>query len=252
MPMTRNLNESTHLNLLIHLLLSLLLLFGVSAPSAQGAASGLDPQPTPEFVPGRVIVKLKPVGAPASQAQAAASSTLAALLARSEVASAGPLFTGPFSDPGLALEIGLERIYLLELQEGLDIFAVIDALANDPAVEYAEADYIMAAATDDDYFDQQWGLHNTGQFIDGRYPGIGEEDADIDMPEAWEISKGSQDIIIAMVDSGVDTYHPDLASKLVAGYNVITKDNIPEDDCGQDQQRYWHSRGVLGMPDHAC
>jgi subtilisin family serine protease len=45
----------------------------------------------------------------------------------------------------------------------------------------------------------------------------------IKAPQAWELSQGSPGVVIAIVDSGIDPYHPDLASKLVAGVNTFSK-----------------------------
>ncbi|MCD4695457.1 MAG: S8 family serine peptidase, partial [Bacteroidales bacterium] len=62
----------------------------------------------------------------------------------------------------------------------------------------------------DEYYYKQYYLHNTGQLInDGHY---GTADADIDAPEAWEITKGSSNITIAVIDDGVTDNHPDLPS----------------------------------------
>lgn len=63
----------------------------------------------------------------------------------------------------------------------------------------------------------QWYLHNTGE--------RGVADADIDAPEAWEIQKGSKNIIVAVLDEGVDTRHPDLRSKIVTPYDATDRDN---------------------------
>jgi len=57
----------------------------------------------------------------------------------------------------------------------------------------------------DPLFERQWYLDN---------PATG---ADIDAPEAWSITRGSPDIVIAVLDDGVDAQHPDLAGKLLAG-----------------------------------
>ena len=60
----------------------------------------------------------------------------------------------------------------------------------------------------DPYFNQQWYLHNTGQGAnDGKTTTI---DADIDAPEAWSITKGSPSVIVAIIDEGVTSNHPDL------------------------------------------
>lgn len=62
----------------------------------------------------------------------------------------------------------------------------------------------------DTYFNKQFYLHNTGQVInDGN---SGTADADIDAPEAWDITKGNSSITVAIVDEGVTDAHPDLPS----------------------------------------
>lgn len=59
----------------------------------------------------------------------------------------------------------------------------------------------------DPYFQYQRALHNTGQLVNGT---CGTSDADIDLPEAWDITMGSPDIIVAVIDDGVSANHPDL------------------------------------------
>lgn len=65
-------------------------------------------------------------------------------------------------------------------------------------------------ATVDPYYGDQWGLNNNGHSL--IYP-----DFDINIEDAWEITEGSSDIIVAVLDNGVDLYHQDLAANLVAG-----------------------------------
>jgi subtilisin family serine protease len=100
---------------------------------------------------------------------------------------------------------------LVKLPEGADIEEVLDLYLEDPDVEHAELNYIVyadAPTPNDTYFDRLWGLHN-----DGDNDGInGSEDADIDAPEAWELTTGSSAVVVAVIDSGVDINHPDLQS----------------------------------------
>ncbi|MBI2432316.1 MAG: S8 family serine peptidase, partial [Candidatus Hydrogenedentes bacterium] len=63
------------------------------------------------------------------------------------------------------------------------------------------------AMPDDPAFPEMWGLNNTGQTG-------GQPDADIDAPEAWDLTTGSTDVTVAVVDTGVDYTHPDLASQM--------------------------------------
>jgi hypothetical protein len=60
----------------------------------------------------------------------------------------------------------------------------------------------------DPYFNKQFYLHNTGQIVNDGHSGT--NDADIDALEAWNITKGNYDIIIAVLDEGVTSNHPDL------------------------------------------
>jgi subtilisin family serine protease len=72
----------------------------------------------------------------------------------------------------------------------------------------------------DPYFPAQWHLHNTGQF--NYVP-----DADINALEAWQLTTGDPNIVIALVDNGVDTSHPDLIDNLVPGYDFLDNDDQP-------------------------
>ncbi len=102
---------------------------------------------------------------------------------------------------------------------------------HNPNVRYAEPNYYRTLSTppfegydpfvcSDYYWDEQWGLHNTGQSLLDPSTGTctirGVEDADIDWLEVWESEiHGSASIKIAIVDTGIDSTHPDLISKIV-------------------------------------
>jgi len=94
----------------------------------------------------------------------------------------------------------------VKLPEGLSVEDAIVQYMSNPNVEYAEPNYIVRALVtpDDTYFSNQWALHNTGSYANGT------DDADIDAPEAWDTTTGNSDIVIAVIDTGVDYNHPDL------------------------------------------
>ena len=74
------------------------------------------------------------------------------------------------------------------------------------------------------YSDYQWNLSN------------------IMTETGWNVSKGGEDVIIAVLDTGVQSDHPDLAGQLTAGYNVIDGSQSAEDDVGHGT----HVAGIIG------
>jgi len=132
--------------------------------------------------------------------------------------------------------IGVQRLKLpkeLTVEEALEIYK------DDRDVEYAEPNYYRyATATPNDTgFGQLWGLHNTGQSVNGA---SGNADADIDAPEAWDITTGSSDVIVAVIDSGSDYNHPDLSANIWTNSNEIAGNGIDDDGNGYiDDIRGW-------------
>lgn len=93
---------------------------------------------------------------------------------------------------------------------------LIKNIKGDPNVEYVEPNYKRYPAsisTNDTYKDLLWGLDNSGQTVSGV---VGVNDADIDGPEAWSLSEGNN-VIVAIIDNGVDYNHPDLANSMWNG-----------------------------------
>ena len=139
----------------------------------------------------------------------------------------------------------------------------ISHLIRNPNVQYAVRNDIYYITQDqvfpdDKRFRFQWSLHNTGR-------GRGTADADIDAPEAWGIFKGSSDIIVAVLDTGVDYNHEDLAENIwtnqleytgvigedddgngyvddVYGCDIVNGDGNPMDDNGHGTE----CAGVIG------
>lgn len=63
----------------------------------------------------------------------------------------------------------------------------------------------------------------------------------IETNRGWKLSKGSNDVIVGVVDTGVDLSHPDLEGRLLKGYNVIDPDKDPTDDVGHGT----HVAGII-------
>jgi thermitase len=63
----------------------------------------------------------------------------------------------------------------------------------------------------------------------------------IDTMQGWEVTRGEEDVIVAVVDTGVDLKHPDLQGHLLPGYNVVAQNNVPDDDVGHGT----HVAGVI-------
>jgi hypothetical protein len=103
----------------------------------------------------------------------------------------------------------------------------IDALNQLPEVKKAELDVIYAAnrVPNDVQYPQQWHYNNVGQTG-------GVVDADIDLPEAWDTFVGSNQTVIAVLDSGVDYNHPDLRPNMWVNPGEIAGDGIDNDGNG--------------------
>ena len=143
-----------------------------------------------------------------------------------------------------------------------DVATLLAYLRTRTDVEYAEPNYILyaLATPNDQHYPLLWGLNNIGQSILGVR---GVNDADIDAPEAWDVSTGSTANVVAIIDTGIDYTHPDLADNVWSapaafsvniggkitncpagshGYNAILKTCDPKDDNDHGS----HVMGTIG------
>jgi serine protease len=123
-----------------------------------------------------------------------------------------------------SLTPGLRRV---ELPPGVDVQTAIGLYQGDPNVLYAEPDYRVQLQLEpnDPLFWNQWDLHNTGQ-------NGGIFDVDIDAPEAWDVTTGSDSVIVAVIDTGIDYRHPDLAANIWTNPGEIPGNGIDDDRNG--------------------
>jgi thermitase len=199
------------------LLISLLLL-GVSI------ARAADP-PETEFIAGEIIIKFEAGVRPQSlgtDAQGRLVTDLPFLNALSTnygVSDMGVMVKALPAEPetrATLVQKGLNRVYKLRIDEKADLAQAIRAFKSSPHVEYAEPNYIAHASIipNDPYWNLQWGM------------------AQIEAPAAWDITTGSDSVTIAIVDTGVDLFHPDISGKLKSGYDFVNDDDTPQDDHG--------------------
>ena len=160
---------------------------------------------------------------------------------------------------------GLE---VIEDEDGKDAESVVAQYRSLPEVEYAELNGEIKLDhedrgrkhlhADDEMFFRQWGLFNSGQ-------NGGTAGADISAMRAWAVTKGSNQVVVAVLDSGVDYTHPDLANNIwtrppiimayrdddltpegpvddVHGFNVVEDNGDPMDDNGHGT----HCAGIIG------
>ncbi len=156
---------------------------------------------------------------------------------------------------------------VIEDEDGKDAESVVAQYRALPEVEYAEANSVIKldhedsgrkhVHADDEMFLRQWGLFNNGQ-------NGGTAGADISAMRAWTVTRGSDQIVVAVLDSGVDYTHPDLANNIwtrpqiikayqdddltegavddVHGFNIVEDNGDPMDRNGHGT----HCAGIIG------
>lgn len=137
----------------------------------------------------------------------------------------------------------LDRYYRVRVPRDTNTPALVRSLNQFAAIETAELDGIggtLQTIPSDPDFPIQYGLNNTGQDVNGT---SGTPNADINAPEAWNIHTGTDNIIIAVIDTGISLSHPDLAGKVVDGRNF---NGGPVDDY-DDSRFFSHGTHCAGI-----
>ncbi|WP_430393348.1 S8 family serine peptidase [Corallococcus exiguus] len=118
-------------------------------------------------------------------------------------------------------------LQLVKLPEGMSVEQALSHYRRDPRVAFAEpnAIYTPSVLPVDPRFRELWGFHNTGQTLGGA-------DMDINVPEAWELTQGSEADVVAVIDSGVDFTHPDLADNMWVNPGEIAGNGVDDDGNG--------------------
>jgi subtilisin family serine protease len=139
-----------------------------------------------------------------------------------------------------AENLGLDGMFLLRMSPDDTYQALQARLAGVAGFEYLEPNIVhtntLNAIPNDPLFDQLYGMDNSGQFIPGL--GNGVPDADIDAPEAWNITTGSSNVVVAIIDTGIDYTHPDLVDNMWHNPGETPGNGIDDDGNGYVDDYY--------------
>jgi len=204
----------------------------LGALAVQSKRAPVQTNETIEFAPNRILVAFHPWVRPYEKRVVLTQASPNLLL---EEPSPSPFF---------------DRIYVTA---GLTVSEAIDTLKKDPRLRVAEPDYLVHAydkVPNDPNFTKLWGLRNTGQGPNGgTCTTCSKQGADISAVKAWDLTTGSSQVVVAVIDTGVDYNHPDLTANIlrdssnkVVGYDYFNKDDDPMDDYGHGT----HCAGTIG------
>lgn len=184
-------------------------------------------------------------------------------ISRNKIESIKCLFRLNNGDATLFEKHGMSRIYIFNVRsENTDHDVIEEAVKDfnsDENVEYSEPVYSGYAAgvneyrlnklfkhdlsgniPNDEMFSKQWYLKNSGSVNPSSGGGFAKIGADIKMIEGWEIETGSEDVIVAILDSGIKDDHPDLRGRIWINVNEIPNNGIDDDGNGYvDDVRGW-------------
>ncbi len=150
-------------------------------------------------------------------------------------------------------------VHVLSVGRGR-VLKTIQALKTHREVRYAEPDYLQTVSAgstpNDTNFGLQWAIQNTGQTVNGV---TGTAGADERAKAAWGITTGSNSVVVAVLDTGVQYSHPDLAVNMwnnpggiggcpagTHGYNVVDNNCDPMDDDTAYSGHGTHVAGIIG------
>ena len=161
---------------------------------------------------------------------ALASSEPGELLVRFEAgATQAPVLNAV--DAQVVERLALPGLVRVGLEPGTSLPEAEAALERRPDIRYAEPNYrySLHATPNDPRFNELWGLNQAN-------------DADIDAPEAWNLTTGGLGVTVAVVDTGVAYTHPDLAANMAPGWDFFSHDSDPSDAVGHGT----HVAGTIG------
>ena len=131
----------------------------------------------------------------------------------------------------------ISGLQLVKIPDNICLTDAINIYSQSSQVLYAEPNniYQISLMPNDPGFNNQWGLYNTGQIVYGLW---GTAGADINAINAWDVNTGSSNVIIAVLDTGIDLNHADLRGNLWINRGEIPNDGIDNDGNGYIDDYY--------------
>ena len=145
-----------------------------------------------------------------------------------------------------------QRISAMVREKKRSTAQLIEELKADPAVESVEPNYlryVSAVNAGDPEFAKLWGLQNTGQTVNST---VGTSGADTKFVQAWAMARPSTtEVVVAVIDTGMDITHPDLAANVWANPGEIAGNSVDDDGNGRvdDVHGYDFASGTATMTD---
>ena len=190
------------------------------AMEPQAVEKLLEKRLAPNFVPGEVVVKMKP--AAALRVMPSTELKRLNLEVKREQTSGSEIV---YHLPPAMLST------LTKKDAGDRTLAAVKSLRARPDVEYAQPNYIfqITATPNDSGYPKQWHYFDNGS-------GANQAPGGINLPTAWETNKGSAAVVVAVIDTGILPNHEDISGSpnLVNGYDMISDPAIGNDSDGRD------------------
>ena len=205
--------------------------------ASPGPAAGQETRSAgPDYLSAQLIVKFREA-LPGSAEAAAQSDARAGLEQKIGVRQIEPFIKKSRSSGSLGQNTDLAsgplaRIYRIYFTGPYSVAQAQRLYQELPQVEYAVPNYrrTIQVTPNDPNFTKQWGLNNTGQIY--RNSTRGTAGADIKAPGAWDYQNAATGFIVAVIDTGVDFGHPDLAGNLTHNSGEIPDNGLDDDGNG--------------------